>query len=89
MASIVVSIFLGAFKEAGTAAGVELLDKLKADADTEAEIEEYEDIIKGGVILFRRLKALAAKSKTKVDDAIVDIFKAPFEAKAEEEGIEV
>lgn len=85
MSSIVVSIFLGAFKEAGKAQAFELLAKLK-DSSTP---EEYEDFIKGGVLFFRRMSALAAKSKTKIDDGVVEIFKDPIDSVAEAEGIAV
>ena len=81
--SIVVTIFLGAFKEAGKASVSELLANIKEhnDADT------YEQTLKAGSSFFTLLSKVAAKSKTKIDDGVIEIFLSPIQDAADADDI--
>jgi len=85
MSNPVVSIFLGAFIEAGKLMASGLLEQVKAHNTK----EDYEAVIQSLGNAFALLEKAAAKTKGKADDKIVDLFKTPIDAAAEADGIEI
>jgi hypothetical protein len=85
MANPFLSIFLGAFKEAGRISVAAQLAIIKENNDEQT----YIDMLRGGNAFFNQISKLTAKSKTKVDDAAVEIFHSAIKDAAEAEGIEL
>ena len=83
--NVIVSIFLGAFKEAGKASVAELLANIKEHNDEET----YQEALKAGNAFFNLLSKVAAKSKTKVDDGVIEIFQSPIQDAAEADGVDL
>lgn len=85
MSNPIVSIFLGAFKEAGKLSVIGLLANIKEHNDEQT----YLDTLRGGNAFFNQMAKLAAKSKSKVDDSVIEIFHQPIKDAAEADGIEL
>lgn len=82
---IAVSFVLGAVKSVGQAEIGDLLDKFKELNPP----EDYENLLKGLHGNFSLLAKLAIKTKTKVDDGLIDFVLQAIEDAAEENNIQL
>lgn len=78
-----VSFLLGAVKEVGKYEVVELLQQFRMQNPP----EDYEKLLKSIHSSFSLLAKLAAKTKTRVDDGLIDFIVKATEQAAEEDNI--
>ena len=82
--SVILNILAGAFKEAGTEAVVGVLQKLH-DSDP----NNYKVALLGGYLLSTALEPVVDKSKTKIDDALVEGIGQAVATSAERNGVDL
>lgn len=82
---VLIESFMGPIKAIGQIEIGDLLEKL----DVAEDDAEFAEDLKGGYRLFKRLQLLAEKTKTKIDDGLLDLVVAAIEMKAESAGIDL
>lgn len=82
--SLILNILAGAFKEAGTEAVVSVLQKLH-DSDP----KNYKVALLGGYLLSTALEPVVDKSKTKIDDTLVEGIGQAVQTSAERNGVDL
>lgn len=83
MSDLIANIFMGAVKEAGSIKIADILANIKEHNSPEV----YANALKSGSAFFSLVGELAKKSKTKIDDSVIEIFQGPIKAAAEAAGI--
>lgn len=82
--SVILNILAGAFKEAGTEAVVSVLQKLH-----DSDLPNYKKALLGGKLLADTLEPVVDKSKTKIDDALVEGISNAIQTSAERNGVDL
>ena len=82
--SLILNILAGAFKEAGTEAVVTVLQKLH-DSDP----KNYKVALLGGYLLSTALEPVTDKTKTKIDDALIEGISNAVTVSAERNGVDL
>lgn len=80
---ILVQAALPMLKAVGGAEVDEILARIKENNTPEV----YAETLKGGHSFFKLLNEVAVKTKTKIDDGIIDIFQTSIETAAAADGI--
>lgn len=82
---ILVTAFLPAIKAVGKAELSSILEKIQEHNS----VEVYENTLRSVHSSFSLLKEVAVKSKTKIDDGLIDMILESVEEAAEDDGVEL